>query len=276
MIRLLRCLPILFFIASCEPDDSPTPPPDQNLYDYRKIKEIRTTSSLSSLPFETSVQKFEYREDKPYQTTYAVDSTFGIVYQFEYNSQNKIETIYRLNSEEINSETGQPVQAGMNISDSDSLFNITRYTYEDGNLVRISTEDDRNTLNYHLQNDNGKMVSIEIETIPYNSDVIFDDILFKYNSNENIHEIHRTNEDGATVTEFQYDDNPNPFYAYYQNFGILKMQDEGLRDGFASFISSNNIINNWYEVSYDNRGYPIKLEDNGYGDYRKIVEYMYE
>jgi hypothetical protein len=276
MRRFFNLIPVLLLILGCETDDQPAPPIDEDFSDYRKIKEIRTISSFSGFPFERSVQKFEYKEDKPYQTTYTIDSTFGMIYQFEYNNQNKIQTIYQLNSEEINPETGQPFQAGTDISGSDSLFNITTYTYENDNLVEISKVDNRNTLIYHVQNENEKIVWIDIETIPYNSDVIFDAITFKYNSNENIYEISRSNEDGSTILEFQFDNNTNPFYAYYKNFGILNIQAEGLRDGFASFISPNNIINNWSETSYDNRGYPVKLEVNDFANYRKIVELIYK
>lgn len=230
MIRLFKSIAILLLIVGCEPEEN-LPTQDEDFSDYQKIKEIRATSSLSGLPFETSVHKYEYREDKSYQLTYTIDSTYGSVYQFEYNNQNQITTIYRPTSEEINSETGQPIQAGMDISGSDSLFNITRHTYEDNNLVKISTEDNRNTLIFHVGNEDGRIVSVELETIPYNSDVIFDDIRYKYNSNENIHEIHRENEDGVAVAEYQYDENPNPFHAYYENFGFLNVRAEGVRVG---------------------------------------------
>jgi len=276
MLRFLKFTAIFLLILGCETEDNPTPNPDADISEYRKIKEIHTISSLNGVPFENIVQKFEYRDEKPYQITYAIDSTYGRVYQFEYNSQNKIKTIYLITSEEISAETAQPIQAGMDISGADSLFSVTRYSYDNNNLVRISTEGTQHTLNYHVENDNGRIVSMELESIPFNNDIIFRNLGYKYNSNENIYEIQGTTEDEVVVNEYEYDENINPFHSYYENFGFVNVRTEGVRDGFASFISPNNIISDFTEIIYDNRGYPIESDYYDYTDYRKQIEFIYQ
>lgn len=265
MKKIIFLICILPLIVSCSTsnDDDNNNDPSNNPSDFRYLSEIR----LLAPPTYDTGDVYSYEDDKLKFAYFP--SHLRLLNYFEYNSENMVSKRYKDNlSHEYHSQNWDP-----NSFDLDTFIANTPYTnyiYSDGRLIEESSNGSP-VLKY-TYNDNGYVQDIEY----YHNGELASLISFIY-LNDKIDEV-RVNEtyyNQYKVFNFEYDNKINPFYTFYQKFGIPNLYTgrESLdlcytySDYFFNGLFKNNITKMYIDgdlrytaqYEYDSYGYPKRI-----------------
>lgn len=252
---LLIILALLLF--SCETSNEEIAVTEENL-EFYPINKITGDNDVI-------YEKFLYSNNKPNHYLDHRHYEAGVYrwrgFEFRYKDKEKIQDVYF----KIFNTNGDPdmlEESDGNIYGEKELHST--FTYDNSNRI-IKLEKfihGREKLLFEYQN--GRIVLIKLETNTWVEFKHISNFHIEYDNRGNVKNVRRVYlPSGEEETyQFQYDENKNPHFAYFKNFGPISFVEGNILLNIVSSLSPNNPVGDLEHkkaVSYDYNegGYPI-------------------
>ena len=222
--QILFFMSALLILSSCSSNDNSDDSSIENSENFKFITQMSQDDDYSD-----DLMKFEYDGNGLLLSVFD-----DIVFDFNYNSSNKISSTYN-----------EGVLENAQIYSGDKLIEVGYDTFSD-------------VYSYNTKNLVESIVDSELAPDDYNNDSSY----FTYDSNGDV--LTSKNSEGTSIYTYEYDDKANPFYALWSKFGYVMDPEIDVYDVTYTFFKHNptKIFHNGELLieatyTYDADDYPV-------------------